>query len=279
VTDWDEVLGHDFLVPPGRQAAELAGELLTMLESPDPKVRDDTAYLVLAIWTGRGVLDGELTGIGDRLVARLADGPIYQRTFAAIILSWVVLRDATTSELDDGHVLGWLDALSTWWRQETDLRGWDPQLGWLHAAAHGADALRAFGRSPRLAEQQLQDLLDLAADRLLADSGYLFAHGEDDRIAYALASVLTRAELPASAAASWLSRLHEAIAGGTPGPVPPWAANTLRTLASLYIFADRGVAWYDPQTDAFAPPVQLPHAAELKDQIAAVLRLPWRGLG
>src|SRR5215472_585310 len=278
VTDWDEVLGHDFLVPPGRPVAELAGELLTMLESPDPKIRDDTAYLVLAIWTGRGVLDGHLAGIGDGLAGRLA-GPIYQRTFAAISLAGVVLRDAGTGELDDGRVLGWLDTFTSWWRQETDLRGWDPQHGWLHAAAHGADALRAFGRSPRLAAPQLRDLLDLAADRLLADRGYLFAHGEDDRIAYALASVLTRAELPASAAASWLGRLHDAIADGTPGPVPPWAANTLRTLASLYIFADRGVAWYDPQTDAFAPPVRLPHVAELKDQIAAVLRLPWRGLG
>ena len=250
-----------------------------MLESPDPRIRDDTAYLVLAIWAGRGVLDGHLEGIGDRLVARLADGPIYQRTFAAIILSWVVLRDATTSELDDGQVLGWLDAFSMWWGQETDLRGWDSQLGWLHAAAHGADALRAFGRSPRLAAPQLLDLLDLAADRLLADNGYMFADGEDDRIAYALASVLTRAELPATAAARWLGRLHQAIADGTPGPVPPWAANTVRTLASLYIFADRGVAWHDPEAGALAPPVQLPRAGELKAQIAAVLRLPWRGLG
>lgn len=279
VTDWDEVIEQDFTVPPGRPVADLAAELCTMLGSPDPRTRDDTAYPVLAIWTGRGVLDGLLASVGSRLAAQLADGPIYQRTFAAIGLSWVVLRDAATGELDDRLVLDWLAAFSSWWPQEADLRGWDPRLGWLHAAAHGADLLRAFGRSPRLVAPQLGDLLHLATGRLLADHGYLYAHGEDERIAYALATVLTRPELPADAATAWLGRLHQAIASGEPGPVPPWVANTLRTLAALYVFADRGVTWYDPQTGRPGSPVALPHATELKDRIAATLRLPGPGLG
>jgi hypothetical protein len=279
VTDWHEIRAHDFAVPPSRPMAELVAELCAMLGSPDPEVRDDTAYPVLAVWTGRGVLDGQLASLGNRLIAQLQDGPIYQRTFAAISLSWVVLRDARTGELGHEVVSRWLTAFSQWWRHETDLRAWDPQLGWLHAPAHGADALRAFGRSGKLAAPQLADLLELAVDRLLADCGYLYGHGEDDRIAYALATVLTRAELPAATATGWLGRLHEAIATGAPGPVPPWAANTLRTLAALYIFADRGVTWHDPETAAHGPAVQLPHAAEVKYRIAATLRLPWRGLG
>ncbi len=194
VTDWGEVLARDFLVPARRPVGELAAELCVMLGSPDPRVRDDTAYPVLAVWTGRGVLDGHLAELGDQLIAQIQDGPIYRRTFAAISLSWVVLRDARTGELDDGRVLRWLAAFGEWWPQETELRGWDARFGWLHAVAHGADALRAFGRSPRLAAPQLCDLLELVVDRLLTDHGYLYAHGEDDRIAYALASVLTRAE-------------------------------------------------------------------------------------
>lgn len=279
MTDWDEILAHDFAVPATRPVAELAADLCAMLGSPDPHVRDDTAYPVLAVWTGRGVLDGHLASLGDHLIGLIEGGPVYQRTFAAISLSWVVLRDARTGELSDDVVLRWLTDFSQWWRHETDLRAWDPELGWLHAPAHGADALRAFGRSGKLAAPQLQDLLELAADRLLTDCGYLYGHDEDDRIAYALATVLTRAELPAAAATGWLGRLHEAIASGAPGPVPPWAANTLRTLAALYIFADRGVTWYDPDTDSHGPLTPLPHAVELKYQIAATLRMPWRGLG
>jgi len=279
VTDWDKILAEDFAVPPGRAQAELAAELRAMLASPDPHIRDDTAYPVLAIWSGRGVFDGHLANLGDSLTAQFQDGPIYQRTFAAISLSWVVLRDARTGELSPEVVLRWLTAFSQWWRHETDLRAWDPGLGWLHAAAHGADVLRAFGRSGKLAAPELAGLLELAADRLLSDCGYLYGHGEDDRIAYALATVLTRAELPAEPAVAWLGRLHQAIADGAPGPVPPWAANTLRTLAALYIFADRGVTWYDPDTGTHGPSAKLPHASPLKDRIAATLQLPWAGLG
>jgi Protein of unknown function (DUF2785) len=279
VTDWQAVLTHDFAVPGGRAVSDLADELCTMLASPDPRIRDDTAYPILAIWAGRGVLDGHLGVLGARLADRMQQGETYERTFAAITLPWVILRDARTGELDDQAVHRWLAAFASWWLQEKDLRGWDAEVGWLHAVAHGADTLRAFARSPRLALPDLCGLLELAVDRLLADDGYLFAHGEDDRVAYALATVLTRPELSAVHATRWLRRVRAAIENGTPGPVPPWTANTLRTLAAMYVFADRGVRWYEPQTGALGAAVALPYREQVKEAIAETLYLPWRGLG
>jgi Protein of unknown function (DUF2785) len=172
----------------------------------------------------------------------------------------------------------WQSAFAAWWRGEADLRGWDARLGWLHAVAHGADTLRAFGRSPRLGAAQLADLLDLAVDRLRDGGGYLFAQGEDDRIAYALGSVLTRVELSVADATAWLDRVQAAIEAGEPGPVPGWASNTLRTLGSLYVFADRGVRWYDPDASALGSAVPMPHSGAVKERVADVLRLAWRGL-
>jgi len=184
-----------------------------------------------------------------------------------------------THELTDDLVLRWLGTFGRWWLGETDLRGWDADLGWLHAVAHGADLLRAFGRSPRLGGEQLRGLLELAVERLLAKHGYLWADGEDDRLGYALATVLTRPEISAADSTGWLVRIKGTIESGEPGPVPAWAANTLRALGSLYVFADRGVTWYDPANGAMGPAVLLPHASSVKDGIADTLRLPWRGLG
>ncbi|NNG39004.1 DUF2785 domain-containing protein [Flexivirga sp. ID2601S] len=39
----------------------------------------------------------------------------------------------------------WTDAVLAWWPAEQDLRGYDEQLGWVHAVAHGADAVGALG--------------------------------------------------------------------------------------------------------------------------------------
>ena len=278
-TDWAGVLAADCAVPADRPLTELLDELCAMLAAPEPEVRDDTAYPVLALWTARGVLDGRLDVLGDRLVERLGHDDIHARTFAALVLAWVVLRDAVTRELPDERVPRWLAGFTAWYRDETDLRGYDDRLGWLHAVAHGADAVRAFGRSPRLGVPHLRGLLDLTVDRLLADAGYLYAHGEDDRIGYALATVLHRPELTVPDATGWLDRLSAAIAAGAPGPVPAWASNALRSLAALYVFTDRGVCWYDPRTGDLGPAVAVPHVAAVRDAVAAVLRLPWRGLG
>lgn|SRR5262245_23703496 len=101
MTDWGDILARDYAVPADRPLEELTDELVTMLGSADPAVRDDVAYPVLALWTGRGVLDGQLAKLGDLLAERISAGPIYQRSFAAMSLSWVILRDATTAELTD----------------------------------------------------------------------------------------------------------------------------------------------------------------------------------
>jgi hypothetical protein len=212
------------------------------------------------------------------MAERLRHDEIQARTFAAMILAWVVQRDARTRELDAECVPRWQSAFAAWWRDEADLRAWDAQLGWLHAIAHGADTLRAFGRSPRLGAAQLSGLLDLATERLRDDGGYLFAQGEDDRIGYALASVLTRVELSVADSTAWLDRVHAAIEAGEPGPAPAWASNMLRTLGSLYAFADRGVRWYDPATGTLGDPVPLRHSGAVKGRVADVLRLAWRGL-
>jgi hypothetical protein len=278
-TDWTDVLAGDFAVPPGESLPVLVDDLCTMLAAPDPQVRDDTAYPILAMWTARGVLDGQLAALGNRMADRLGDREIQARTFATMIMAWVVLRDARTGELEASRVPAWRTAFAGWWRNETDLRGWDPRLGWLHAVAHGADTLRAFGRSPRLGGEDLTALLDLAVDRLLTDAGYLYAHGEDERVAYALASVLSRAELSAGDAIGWLDRIQSTLEAGEPGPMPAWASNTLRTLSALHVYTDRGVRWYDPDAGGMGKPVSLPHAAALKERIAAVLGLAWIGLG
>jgi hypothetical protein len=277
--DWTAVQNNDFAVPEGRPLAELVDELCAMLASPVPQVRDGTAYPVLALWTARGVLDDHLEPVGDRMAGRLRHEEIQARTFATMILGWVVLRDARTGRLGAGCVPRWRDEFASWWPREADLRGWDDRLGWLHAVAHGADTVRAFARSPRLGGPDLRDLLDLTVDRLLADGGYLFAHGEDDRVAYALASILTRPELPIEPATAWLDRIEDAVRAGVPGPVPPWASNTLRTMACLYVWADRGVRWFDPDTGGPGAVVRLPHGEAVKQRLASALRVPWRGLG
>jgi hypothetical protein len=261
--------------PPPDALDRLAG----MLADPDPAVRDGVAYTVLAGWLAAGVFDDGLAEVGDRMTALLRDPRIQARAFAPLVLASVVRRDTVTRRLPDGAVPRWRDAFAAWWPAETELAGWDEGRGWLHAVAHGADLLRALARSPRLGAPDLVGLLRLGVERLLAPTGYLFAHGEDERLGCALAAVLTRPELTPGEAVGWLDPVAAALAAGEPGPVPPFAANTIRTVRAAYVYADRGVRMYDPLTRQPLPVLPVPHRAAVLARVAATLGIAEPYLG
>lgn len=256
------MIDDEFRLPPGLSRAAAVTELSDALCSPDPVLRDEQAYPAL-IQLIPQLESAERRRLGDAMAARLADQRIQARTFAALILAALVRR----GDLEPG----WLDSFSRWYPAETDLRGYDPVLGWLHAVAHGADLLGELGRHPAA---EPAPLLELAARRLLARTGYLFADQEDDRLGCAIALVLTRPELTEAQALAWLEPIEADFSAGEPGPVPAYASNTMRTLRTLYLLADRGV-----RTEPGHPPARLAHRDALRQRLAAVLAIVTPQLG
>jgi hypothetical protein len=251
-------------------------DLLRMLRSADPGERDEVAYLAMVHRIGSGAEDGDLVALGDEMASRLNDPEIQARTFAALILAEVVERDMATRRATAGAVLRWRDAFAAWYPAERDLRGWDERLGWLHAVAHGADALALFGRSPRLGREDLRGLLAIGRERMLAPTDYVFRDQEEDRLAYALALALSRPELDEDDSVAWLAPVTDTFAGGEPGPVPACATNSMRTLRMLYMHCDRGFLYPEAtRGDTSAQVTHVGHPEALKQALADVLRLTW----
>lgn len=239
MTDWSAVIRTDFAVPADRSAA--VGELVGMLADPDPVVRDEQAYPVLSTWIDRGVVDDRLAVLGDQMAARLDHPQVEARTFAPLILAAAVARDSQAGLLDAATVRRWRDAFCAWWPAETDIRGWDERLGWVHAVAHGADLAGELGDSPRLSAAERAGLLEVVAERVVATTGYRYAQMEEDRLAVAVAQILARPGLTAAEATGWLAAVDRLFAAGEPGPLPVPAANTLAVLRAVYVMVDRSV--------------------------------------
>ncbi|MGH8875777.1 MAG: DUF2785 domain-containing protein [Stackebrandtia sp.] len=254
MTDWQAVIDDDFTPPSDRALPELVTELSAELRSPDPDRRDGLPYRVLCTWILNGTADRELERLGDEMADRFADPQIQARCFAPLVLAWIVARGTVKPQ--------WLDAFASWYPSETDLRGRDEKLGWLHAVAHGADLLGEFGSSVKV---DPAPLLDLAARRLVAPSEFVWREQEDDRLALAIAVTLTRAELTEAQAVDWLGPVATDFASGA-GPPAPQASNAMRTLRALYILVDRGV-----RPDPEAAPIAVPHRKAVKDRLAEVL--------
>ncbi|MER8047633.1 DUF2785 domain-containing protein [Streptomyces sp. NPDC094032] len=257
MTDWSGVVDADYAVPADRDLGELVGELSRALADPDPEVRDGAPYAVLYTWLQRGVVDeGRRLELGDEMAARFGDAEIQARTFAPLVLDMIVAAG--------GFSEAWVDAFERWYPAEGDLRGYDEKLGWLHAVAHGADLLARFGRH---AEVEPVRMLELAAARLTAPTGHVLDQLEDDRLARAVARVLTREGLSERDATGWLDAVDaEFGADRIVTPVPAHLSNCLRTLRLLYVLADRGV-----RPDQESQPEPLRHAEAVKARLGEVL--------
>jgi len=230
--------------------------LLEWLASPDPELRDHQAQRVLVQRIGRGALDDRLVAVGDAMVDRFGHPEVPARTFAPLVLAAVVARDSAADLLDAATLARWRTAFVSWWLGETDIRGWDDRLGWLHAIAHGADLVAAYGAAPRSTAPVLAELATVVAERTVAPTDYRYAQQEEDRLARALAAVLVRPELTEAQATGWLAPVDRLFATGGPGPLPIDAANTFAVLRAGYVMLDRS---------------PLPHRRAVTDAIAARL--------
>ena len=204
-------------------------QLIVELASADPRIRDERALSNL----GDAIVDGELTAaqrrrLGTAMVRRLEHPEIQARTFAPLVLAILTETGDTDAR--------WVEAVARWYLSEQDLRGHDEQFGWLHAVAHGADFFRACRRHLEVAPAPL---LATLATRLLADTAYVLRDQEDDRVAYAMACVLTDSRLSATDATAWMTPVREVLESTTIGPMPPRVSNTLHTLRALHVLLDQ----------------------------------------
>lgn len=221
---WEKVVAGGLRVPEDRPLGDLTAELTSMLGDPDPSVRDGVGLPLLAGWVRSGVYDELLTGLGDGMcvgldqgLGRSGDDSVFVRSYSALVVGECIDRDSGRELVPPDTILRWGDRLMTWYVRERDLRGFVPGKGWAHAIAHGADALGALARSPRMGRNELTVLLDVVADRLLTPTEEFWVAGEPDRLAHAVIQVLRRNVLDLKLLEPWVARVS---AAGVPDRVP-----------------------------------------------------------
>jgi len=219
VAFWRAVARDRYTPPANTTAAALADELVGMLASSDPEQRDDIAYSTLASWIyQQKLLDAAaLRPIVGRLLANLTRGvgerdanTVFGRSFSALVLSVVIARDNVDPVLDAASWRTIESAAFAYLSAEQDLRGYDPDTGWMHSAAHTADLLKFLARSRYVDASGQRRYLDAIATKLTSAS-IVFTHGEDERFARAVLSLVARPDFDAAQFGAWLQRTKPGV--------------------------------------------------------------------
>jgi hypothetical protein len=208
-------LAPDCVIPAGESAASLMNEATSLLGSRDPQWRDDVGYGVVAacVYQARRLSAAERRALIESLTANLQRGvgetgtdSVLLRSFSALDLSLLAALELVDPALDDDGYRRLLDRAFAYLYDERDLRGLQPDIGWVHATAHTADLLKFLARDPRFTVADQRRLLEAAWARMTAPGISVWTHAEEERLAAALLSVVRRKDFDAATLEPWLAR-------------------------------------------------------------------------
>ena len=211
---WQAIVKNNYEPPTGSSAAELAPELGDMLASPDPELRDELGYSILASWIfqkrllGQDALRVLLKQWSDNLKVQIGgtdSDAVFRRSFSALALSVLVARDNADPFLDETEFRALLNSALEYIKGERDLRGYDFQRGWIHATAHTADLLKFLGRSRFLKTSDQAAILNAFSDKL-EKASIVFIAGEDERMARSVLSLVMRKDFDVEGFRNWTTR-------------------------------------------------------------------------
>ncbi len=214
---WRAIAKDHYAVPANQSAGALAEEVSQLLGSPDPELRDDLAYSILEHWIyGLKTLQtSDLLALTDEWRANLKIGigesgtnSVLRRSFSALCLSLMAEREAKKPFFGEPRYHQLVGDALAYLHDERDLRGYDAQLGWIHASAHTADLLQALARSPMLTKEEENSILAALFIRL-STAPQVYQQGEQDRMAAAVLSVIRRPSFDAAGFEISLTRLQE----------------------------------------------------------------------
>lgn len=214
---WRLIAKNHYAIPPGEEVFPLARELSSYLGSPDPELRDDLAYSILATWIvgQRKLSQIELVPLLEEWQANLRAGigevgteSIFKRSFSALCLETLAERDLKEPFLGEARFRKLLDEALAYLRDERDLRGFDAKSGWIHATAHTADLLAALAENPLFTKQDQARVLEAIAERL-ATANVIFTYGEQDRLANVAAAIIGRKDFDGGSWSSWIAKMDK----------------------------------------------------------------------
>lgn len=254
---WQGIVDADFATPSTHTLSDLTPELLSLLGSTDPQLRDVFAYPILEAWISRNLYTtDELRALARQLGENLKVGlgeqdtnSVFLRAFSVLVLAEMVYHHNEHPFFEEADIRQVLEQVLAYYPAEQDLRGYVPGLGWAHAVAHGADLLFVLAENNYLDASDLERIMHALAAKIAPPVAHAYLYNEDQRITRAVLGALRRDLLSLSFLRAWLDGLtsyegqkvsFDGILTGEPRLIPSEIGirvlhNTRQFLSALYV--------------------------------------------
>ena len=195
---------------------ELTYELISNIGDVDPYLRDDVIYPCLGHLLHDSHLDKlDLIKITELLISKdyltydmenLFENSTLKRTFTAlqiVILLYVHNRDNIFSK---DTIKSIFNNVLNYYINETDLRGYDEKIGWIHSVAHSADMFAQLVKCKELNRIEFEDMMNAISLKFRVNS-YTYVSDEDERTVTAIYSLLEREIMTVEFMVEWVNQI------------------------------------------------------------------------
>jgi len=219
ILDLREIQKNQYRVAEKQNPWEYILLMLSHIGDIDPELRDDLIYNTLCEWIDiREFLNEQqlryiLSVLMDKehlfyQIGNDGDDSIFTRTFSVLIVVQIFNRHRKKAFLGVDEFIDIKNKLLEYYTSEVDLRGFVQELGWAHAAAHGADVMDELIQCSECGEDTIKEILS-AFKKIMYNGKYIFHNEEDERISRVVFRVIKTNLLSKQAVIKWLEELNE----------------------------------------------------------------------
>lgn len=212
------IIGDEFKVPEKVDAFEMTLAMMEYLGDSDSELRDDLVYSVLSRWVINGVFNKEqlkqiLATIFDdkHLFYKIGEkdtNSVFMRAFSVLIVASLVYRHREDSFLGYEELIAIKNKVIKYMEDEKDVRGYVIEGGWAHTAAHSSDALDELCLCKEFGREELLEILKAIKFKVSIDYHAYICY-EDERLAYATNSLISRNLLTEEELSEWIKSFAE----------------------------------------------------------------------
>ncbi len=134
------------------------------------------------------------------------DDSVYTRSISVLLAACILFRHLQKSIFKQDEFVFIKDKLIEYYSLEKDFRGYDHKNGWIHTAAHGADALGELALCIETDELVHKEILTVIK-KVILNGRYTFTRLEDERIATTITKILSRGLISYQYFKNWLEEL------------------------------------------------------------------------
>jgi len=200
------------------EANELIQPMFEFIGSTDPELRDRLIYVAFYYFIAKyryfskenmkkhlkTALDNHhlFYGLGEKNT-----DTVFTRTFSALVVALLVWVHNDDHFLSKEEVIDVKNKCCDYYLKEIDHRGFVPEKGWAHSAAHGADIFEELSNAKELNAEDFKDILNCIKNKIVIDE-YAFIDLEDERMVTPLINLLKREDLEKSLLINWIKEFE-----------------------------------------------------------------------